>query len=175
MAAAKRCEAQLRGVDWWEPSSRRGHQPFIELKDGLAVPNLCTDRVRVGVVEPHRGNAAQEAVHVPRADPEPVSILRVNAHLIRFQPDQAAQLMSFQDCHQLGTRLHQLPSLVGMVEALIDLFLDNFTEGHSETCHFTVFNRLALEVGFDPRLGSIVRDLQSPALPNDASKISCPA
>ena len=95
VAATQRCEAQLRGVDWWEQSTRRGHQPFIELKDGRAVPNLCADGARLGVVEAHRGDRGQEGVHILRTDAEAISVLTVHAHLVRFQPHHAAQLMFF--------------------------------------------------------------------------------
>ena len=79
------------------------------------------DGARLGVVEAHGGDRGQEGVHIPRTDAQAISVL---------------------------TCLHHLPGLVGMVEARSDLILDNFTQGHSENCHFTVFNRLALEVGF---------------------------
>ena len=40
VAATQRCEAQLGGVDCREQSTRRCHQPFVELKDVVAAPNL---------------------------------------------------------------------------------------------------------------------------------------
>jgi hypothetical protein len=68
----------------------------------------------------------------------------VYADLIWFEANKPAQLMLFQDCHQPGTCLHHLPGLVGMGQALSDLILNQFTQGHAAIATFTVFNRLAL-------------------------------